>query len=177
VEARFLQASDTAGLRAEAARAGAEGVDAVFLSEDALGDPVVLAAGLAPVIPGLLLGARVRLDAGGRNPAMLARDVTSLDLVCGGRSVLCFAPPFTEQLAEAISVCRAMWRAGEVRSDGPRFPLRAAANRSRPRAEGSPLIALDLTAGDQVPPVLIGAPDLVLRPISTDPAACRLERV
>ncbi len=177
MEARFLQASDTAGLRAEAARAAAQGAAAVFLSEDALGDPIVLAAGLAPVIPGTLLGARVGLDPAGRHPAMLARDVTSLDLVSGGRSVLCFAPPFTEPLAEAISVCRAMWRSGEARSDGPRFPLRAAANRSRPRGEGSPLIALDLTAGDQVPPFLIGATDLLLRPASTDPAACRLERV
>ena len=66
---------------------------------------------------------------------MLARDITSLDLVCGGRSVLCFAPPFGDSLEEAISVCRALWRAGEAVNEGPRFPVRAAANRSRPVGE------------------------------------------
>lgn len=177
MEGRFLQASDTAGLRAEAARAGVEGAAAVFLSEDALGDPIVLAAGLGPVIPGMLLGARIGLDPEGRPPAMLARDLTSLDLVCGGRSVLCFAPPFTEQLAEAISVCRVLWRSGEARSDGPHFLVHAAANRSRPVQAGSPLVALDLTAGDQVPAFLVGVPDVLLRPASNGPAACRLERV
>ncbi len=177
MEGRFLQASDTAGLRAAAARARAEGAAAVLVSEDALGDPIVLAAGLGPLIPGILLGARIGLDPGGRHPAMLARDVASLDLVCGGRSVLCFAPPFTEQLAEAISVCRALWRSGEARNEGPHFPVHAAVNRTRPAGEGSPLVALDLTAGDQVPAFLRGAPDLLLLPTPNDPAACRLERV
>ena len=46
VDGRFLQASDTEELHAEADRAGAEGAAAVFVSEDVLGDPVVLAAGL-----------------------------------------------------------------------------------------------------------------------------------
>ena len=87
------------------------------------------------------------------------------------------APPFTEQLAEAISVCRALWRSGEARNDGPHFPVRAAANRSRPVGGGSPLVALDLTAGDQVPAFLVGAPDLLLRSASHDPAECRLERM
>ena len=103
-----------AGLRAEAARAGAEGAAAVFLGESALGDPIVLAAGLAPGVPRVLLGARVELGRRERHPAMLARDITCLDLVCGGRSVLCFAPPFTEPLAEAIFLCRALWLAGEA---------------------------------------------------------------
>ena len=99
-----------------------QGAAAVFLSSGPLGDPVVLAAGLADLVPELLLGARIDLSADGRHPAMLARDVTSLDLVCGGRSVLCFAPPFTDELAEAISLCRAMWRAGEVVARGPQLP-------------------------------------------------------
>jgi alkanesulfonate monooxygenase SsuD/methylene tetrahydromethanopterin reductase-like flavin-dependent oxidoreductase (luciferase family) len=177
VDGRFLQAGDTAGLRAEAARAGAEGIGAVFVSEGVLGDPVVLAAGLGPELPGLLLGVRIRLDPEARHPAVLARDLTSLDLVCDGRSVLCFTSPFTEELAEAISVCRALWRAGEARHDGPHFPVYAAANRSRPAGEGSPLVALDLTSGEQVPSFLRAAPDLLVRPATDDPAACRLERV
>ena len=177
MEGRFLQAADAAGLRAEAAGAGAEGAAAVFVSASALGDPIVLAAGLAPVVPQLLLGARVQLDRDGRHPAVLARERTSLDLVCGGRSVLCFAPPFAEPLAEAISLCRALWHSGQVVHDGPCFPVQAPANRARPAGEGSPLIALDLSAGDELPSFLAGAADLLLRPDVENPLACSLERV
>ena len=98
---------------------------------------------------------------------MLARELTSLDLVCGGRSILCFAPPFAEPLAEAITLCRALWREGEVASDGPQFPVRARRNRARPAGEHSPLIALDLTGGDEAGS-LGGPVDLVLRP-TADP--------
>jgi alkanesulfonate monooxygenase SsuD/methylene tetrahydromethanopterin reductase-like flavin-dependent oxidoreductase (luciferase family) len=177
VEGRFLRAGDTAGLRAEATRAGAEGAAAVFLSEGALGDPIVLAAGLAPLVPRVLLGARIAWDREGRHPALLARDVTGLDLVCGGRSVLCFAPPFTEPLAEAISLCRALWLPGEAVHEGPHFPVQAAANRARPAGERIPQIALDLTAGDELPSFLVGAADLLLWPLAEAPAACRLESV
>jgi alkanesulfonate monooxygenase SsuD/methylene tetrahydromethanopterin reductase-like flavin-dependent oxidoreductase (luciferase family) len=166
-----------AGLRAQAARAADEGAAAVFLSASALGDPIVLAAGLAPVLPRLLLGARFELGRDGRHPAMLARDVTSLDLACGGRSVLCFAPPFTEPLAEAIALCRALWRQGEAVHDGPHFPVQAAANRARPAGEDNPRIALDLSGGGEVPSFLAGAADFLLLPSADDPAACRLERV
>ena len=177
MEGRFLRAGDTAGLRAEATRAGAEGVAAVFLSETALGDPIVLAAGLAPLVPRVLLGARVVWDREARHPALLARDVISLDLVCGGRSVLCFAPPFTEALVEVISLCRALWLAGEAVHEGPDFPVQAAATRARPAGEESPQIALDLTAGDEVPSFLVAAADLLLRPLAQTPAGCSLESV
>jgi alkanesulfonate monooxygenase SsuD/methylene tetrahydromethanopterin reductase-like flavin-dependent oxidoreductase (luciferase family) len=175
VEGRFLQADEVAGLREEAAAAEAHGATAVFLSAGLLGDPIVLAAGLATAVPEMLLGARISLSAEERHPAMLARDMTCLDLVCGGRSVLCFAPPFTDELVEAIALCRALWRAGELATDGPSFPVRAAANRTRPAGEGSPLVVLDLTEGDELPAELAGAVDLLLRP-TADAAVCRLER-
>jgi alkanesulfonate monooxygenase SsuD/methylene tetrahydromethanopterin reductase-like flavin-dependent oxidoreductase (luciferase family) len=177
VEGRFLQAADMAGLCQQATQAAAQGAAAVFLGSGPQGDPIVLAAGLGPVVPDVLLGARIELGPEERHPALLARDLTSLDLACGGRSVLCFAPPFTEELAEAALLCRALWRAGEVVSDGPHFPVRAAANRARPAGEHSPLIAFDLTAGDEPPSFLGAAGDLVLRPVSGTPDACRLERV
>lgn len=177
VEGRFLQAPDVAELRRQATHAATQGAAAVFLSEGPLGDPIVLAAGLGPVVPGLLLGARIELGPEERHPAMLARDLTSLDLVCGGRSVLCLVPPFTEALAEAVFLCRALWRAGDAVSAGPHFPVQAAANRSRPAGERSPLIALDLTAGQELPTSVAGAADLVLLPKPTAPAACRLEWV
>ena len=176
MEGWFIQAADGLALRGLAARAEAQGAAAVFLSPSPLGDPVVLAAGLADLVPGLLLGARIGLSAGGRHPAILARDVTCLDLVCGGRSVLCFAPPFTEELTEAIALCRAIWRAGEVVSEGPNFAVQVGPNRARPAGEGSPRIALDLTAGDELPDGAAGAADFLLRPTAT-PAVCRLESV
>jgi alkanesulfonate monooxygenase SsuD/methylene tetrahydromethanopterin reductase-like flavin-dependent oxidoreductase (luciferase family) len=177
VEGRFLQAADLAGLCQQATQAAAEGAAAVFLRNGPQGDPIVLAAGLGPIVPDVLLGARIELGPDERHPAMLARDLTSLDLTCGGRSVLCFAPPFTEELAEAALLCRALWRGGEVDSDGPRFPVRAAANRTRPAGEHSPLIAFDLTDGGELPPFLAAAGDLVLRAVSGTSDACRLERV
>jgi alkanesulfonate monooxygenase SsuD/methylene tetrahydromethanopterin reductase-like flavin-dependent oxidoreductase (luciferase family) len=177
VEGRFLQAADTAGLRAEATRALEQGAAAVFLSEGDLGDPIVLAAGLSSWVPGLLLGVRTHLGPTGRHPALLARDVASLDLVCGGRSVLCFAPPFLESLPEAVSLCRALWRAGDLASDGPLFPVRAATNRARPAGDRSPLVAFDCTAGDVPPASVRDAADMLVWPGSGIAGACRLERV
>jgi hypothetical protein len=156
VEGRFLQADDVAGLRAQAARAQEAGAGAIFLGEGPLGDPIVLAAGLSPSVPDVLLGARLALAPDGRHPAMLARELTSLDLVCGGRSVLCFTPPFDDRLAEAIALCHAL-----------NLPL--------PAGAGSPLIALDLTGGDELPGLLAGAADLLLHP-TDDAAVCRVER-
>jgi alkanesulfonate monooxygenase SsuD/methylene tetrahydromethanopterin reductase-like flavin-dependent oxidoreductase (luciferase family) len=188
VDAYLLEAGDVATLREQADQAVAGGAAAVFVTEGSLGDPIVVAAGLAATVPGVRLGARLHFSGGGRHPAMLARELTSLDLVCGGRSVVCFTPPFTDTLAEAITLCRALWRDGEVAIDGPAFPVHAGRNRARPQggADDSPLIALDFTgsggdgAADEVAAggetALVALADLVLRP-TPDPAVCRLERV
>ena len=101
----------------------------------------MLLAGLSDAVPGMRLGARVTLGAGteqARHPALLAREATSLDLVCGGRTMLCFAPPFGEGLEEAIVLCRAMWRDGTATSEGPVYPVPGAVNRPRPAGEGEP---------------------------------------
>ena len=173
----MLQAADVADLRRQATRAATQGAAAVFVPGGPQGDPIVLAAGLAPVVPDVLLGVRIDLGPAERHPALLAREVACLDLACGGRSVLCFAPPFTEQLAEAARLCRALWQAGEVVADGPHYPVQAAANRARPADERSPLIAFDLTAGDELPDFLAGAGDLKLRAVKGTPATCRMEQL
>ncbi len=147
---RVLRAEDVAELRAEAIRAERGGIDAVMVAESPLGDPFVLAASLSEAVPSLVLGVHVVLgDYGeGRHPALLAREATSLDLVCGGRTVLCFAPPFGDGLSEAIGLCRSMWRDGTATSDGSGVsPWRMrVANRPRsPAGPESPLLALDLT--------------------------------
>ena len=66
---------------------------------------------------------------------------------------------------------------GSSTSDGPHFPVRAAANRARPAGDQSPLIAFDLTAGDELPASVAGAADLLLRANADAPGACRLEWV
>lgn len=178
VDAHLLEAGDVATLREQAEQAVAGGAAAVFVTESSLGDPFVLVAGLATAVPGTWLGARTSLSGESRHPAMLAREMTSLDLVCGGRSVLCFGPPFDDPLAEAISLCRALWRDGEVSSDGPRFPVHAARNRARPlgRGDQSPLVALDLSGGETFPNPLGERVDLVLH-ATPDPRVCVMERV
>lgn len=142
---RYLEAEDMGVLRAEAVRAMEEGVEAVMVGEGPLGDPFVLLAGLMDEVPSVALVARVVLGEDRRHPTLLAREATSLDLVDGGRTVLCFAPPFADGLEEAIGLCRAMWREGTGSSGGPVFPVTEAVHRPRPASDASPLLALDLT--------------------------------
>jgi alkanesulfonate monooxygenase SsuD/methylene tetrahydromethanopterin reductase-like flavin-dependent oxidoreductase (luciferase family) len=179
VEGRFLQAGTMAELRSQALGAQGGGAAAVFVGPGPLGDPIVLAAGLAGSVLDVQVGVRLGLTEDGRHPAMLARELTSLDLVCQGRSVVCFEPPFAEPLAEAISLCRELWRSGAVARDGPHFPAQAPASRARPMSEEAPLVGLDLTAGHASPgslSELVDLVDLVLRP-TPDPMVCRMERV
>ena len=177
MEGRFLQADDVVGLGRAGSQAEADGAAAVFVSESALGDPFVLLGALSVGVPRVLMGARVGSPPHGRHPALLAREATSLDLVCGGRSVLCFIPPFGDDLAEAIALCRAMWRDGTATTEGPAFPVSGAVNKPGPAGVDSPLVALDLTSsGGSVPPGADDLADLLLLPTS-DVAICRLERV
>jgi alkanesulfonate monooxygenase SsuD/methylene tetrahydromethanopterin reductase-like flavin-dependent oxidoreductase (luciferase family) len=176
----LLQAEDVVGLRAEAVRAEEEGFEAVLMGAGPLGDPFVLLAGLCDAIPGLTLAARVVLGEDGRHPTLLAREATSLDLVDGGRTVLCLAPPFGQGLDEAIGICRAMWREGTATNEGPVYPVADAPNRPGPAGEGSPLLALDLTgpgARDDAGGSAALADMVVVREETGDGAVLRLERV
>jgi alkanesulfonate monooxygenase SsuD/methylene tetrahydromethanopterin reductase-like flavin-dependent oxidoreductase (luciferase family) len=175
-----LQAENLVALRAEAVRAEEEGFEAVLMGPGPLGDPFVLLAGLCDAVPGLTLAARVVLGEDGRHPTLLAREATSLDLVDGGRTVLCFAPPFGKGLDEAIGICRAMWQEGTATNEGPVYPVADALNRPGPAAEGSPLLALDLTgpgARDEAGGSAALADMLVVRGKTGDGAVLRLERV
>jgi alkanesulfonate monooxygenase SsuD/methylene tetrahydromethanopterin reductase-like flavin-dependent oxidoreductase (luciferase family) len=146
MEGRFLDGATAAELDASAQQAAAGGIDVVLLSAGPLGDPITLAAALSATTTDLLLGVRTSLaEEPHRHPTVLARDMTALDLVSGGRSVLAFAPPFGPELGEAIELCRDMWRNGIAASDGPYYPVAGAINRPRPDEDGGPLLALDLT--------------------------------
>ena len=177
---RLLQAKDPVALRAEAVRAEEEGVEAILVGAGPLGDPFVLLAGLCDAVPGLTLAARVVLGEDGRHPALLAREATSLDLVDGGRTVLCLGAPFGDGLDEAIGICKSMWREGTATSEGPVYPVSDALNRPGPAGKGSPLIALDLTgpgARDEAGGSAALADMVVVRDEAGDGAVWRLERV
>jgi alkanesulfonate monooxygenase SsuD/methylene tetrahydromethanopterin reductase-like flavin-dependent oxidoreductase (luciferase family) len=172
VDGRFVNGLDIDDLRARAEQARHDGADAVFLADGPLGDPIVLAGGLAAAIPGLRIGVRVTFGAQPhRHPTILARDMTTLDHVCGGRSILAFMSPFDGAVAEAIALCRAMWSQGIAVSDGPYYPVVGAINHPLPKTPGGPPIALDLTDGDGSPPELelLAACDLVLVPAEAAP--------
>jgi alkanesulfonate monooxygenase SsuD/methylene tetrahydromethanopterin reductase-like flavin-dependent oxidoreductase (luciferase family) len=174
-----LQAEDVAALRDEAVRAKEDGIGAVVVGPGPLGDPFVLLAGLSEAVPGLTLAARVVLGEDGRHPTLLAREATSLDLVDGGRTVLCFGPPFGEGLDEAIRICRAMWREGTATNEGPVYPVADGLNRPGPAGGGSPLVALDLSgpgARDEAGGSAALVDMVVVRAEAGDGAAWRLER-
>jgi alkanesulfonate monooxygenase SsuD/methylene tetrahydromethanopterin reductase-like flavin-dependent oxidoreductase (luciferase family) len=171
VNGRFVDGPSVDALRRSARQAAADGVDAIFLTDGPLGDAIVLAAALAGVTEGLLLGVRVSLQAGPhRHPTLLAREMSTFDHITGGRAVLAFRGPFTgaasgataEATSEAIALCRDMWRHGVAASDGPIYPVPGAINRPLPQRAGGPPIAVDLTGGDTAPPELLSACDLVL---------------
>ena len=173
VEGRFLQAGGVAELRAACRQAAAEGAGAVFVGDGALGDAAVLVAGLAAGSE-LLLGVCADLEAQAhRHPTLLAREMTTLDHLCGGRSVLVFAPR-GDGLGEALLVCRAMWREGIAVSPGPFYPVPGAVNRPGPPQAGSPRLALDLTDGSAADPDLAALVDLLLMP-DARPGVCQVQ--
>jgi alkanesulfonate monooxygenase SsuD/methylene tetrahydromethanopterin reductase-like flavin-dependent oxidoreductase (luciferase family) len=185
VKGRFVPAGtgDVTRLRQIAERAASERVDAVIVRSSDLGDPIVLAAGLVDTLPRGLLGASLCLEADGRHPSVLARDMTALDHVCAGRAVLCLMPPFDDGTVEAIAILRAMWRDGAAESTGPRYPVPGAVNRPLPPGRDSPLLALDLTdSEDHTDDAAVSGPWASLVDLlvfgTGDPAdgQCRLER-
>ncbi len=178
MEARFVEADDVEHLRLAAHDARAAGAEIVVVSEGPLGDPFVLAAGLIPEAGGALIAVRTGMTAEGRHrhPGIVAREMTSLDLVSGGCSVLCVTPPFDERLFEALTMCRSLWRDGEVASGGLYFPVDGAVNRPRPSGPDSPRLALDLTGGVEPPTEALHLVDLVVYPADAT-GACRVEPV
>jgi F420-dependent oxidoreductase-like protein len=95
-----------------------------------------------------------------RNPALLAKMVTTLDLVSSGRAFLGIGASWNEdeyraygfgesllpirerldRLDEALQVCKAMFAGGEAHVDGRHYRLRGALNVPRPLQPGGPPI-------------------------------------
>src|SRR5580698_2516560 len=164
-------------LRTDATAAEAHGFDALIIRDGALGDAVTLAAAIAACTTTILIGVRVELESHAhRHPTVLARDMTTLDLLSHGRSVLSFGAPFIQDTVEAATLCRDMWRNGVAASEGPTYPVAGAINRPAPYSSQSPRIALDLTAGHEPTHELLALADLVLVPVSGPPAGLELPR-
>jgi len=93
-----------------------------------------------------------------RNPAMLAKEVTALDVLSGGRAVLGIGaawfdeeheglgfafPPIKERferLDEALRICRAMFTEDSPSFEGRYYSIHDAVNRPRPIQAGGPPI-------------------------------------
>jgi alkanesulfonate monooxygenase SsuD/methylene tetrahydromethanopterin reductase-like flavin-dependent oxidoreductase (luciferase family) len=168
VNGRFLHETSVDALRVATEQARREGLDIVFLEDGPLGDAITLAAALGALTDGILLGVRGGVR---RHPAMVAREMTTLDLVSRGRAVLAFVGPFSGATAEAIGLCRGMWREGIGIGVGPHYPVPGAVNRPGPFRAGGPPVALDATDGLTVPTELLALCDMVLVPAGSAPPA------
>ena len=113
-------------------------------------DPCTLASAMAGTVGHALVGVVAPLPAG-RHPSMLAREVTSLDVLSGGRAALqlCWdAPPAGAgavacgHLADAVAVCAAMLRGDVPAYAGRYFHISGARNRPAPTQIGGPPVVV-----------------------------------
>ena len=138
------------------------GFDTVWLSDrhragEVAADALTLAGGLADVAAPLTIGVMADV-VGARHPAVLARDVTCLDVVSAGRSsVLLYdsAPSGPGvgpaavadrfgRLGEAAAICRSLLTSGGPRPAGRFFRLGEVDDRPRPIQAGGPRVVVDL---------------------------------
>ena len=74
----------------------------------------------------------------GRLPAMVARDVTTLDVLSSGRAriILADATSDIDRLLEGATVCRLLFEMERPSFEGRHYTLREAANLPRPTPKG-----------------------------------------
>jgi len=130
--------ADVAAWAAVAVAADQAGIGAVWVTGTGH-DPCTLAAGLVGRTDRVTLGVVGDLD-GGRHPAVLARDVTCLDLLSGGRSAVLLTLPAdrSDGLAEAVAICRALFDGDTPHVDGQHYSVAGAVNRPLPTRPGGP---------------------------------------
>ncbi|MFF4237426.1 LLM class flavin-dependent oxidoreductase [Actinomadura geliboluensis] len=131
-----------------------EGFDSLWVSERVTGpalDPVVTLAYAAALTSRIKFGTAV-MTLPGRSPAVLAKELASLDVLSGGRLLPAFGlgqRHAGEQQAfgvrreeraaifeEALPLLRRFWAEDEVTHDGPRFRYDALRVRPKPAARG-----------------------------------------
>lgn len=133
-------------------------IDSVGDPEEPILEAYTTLAALATVTKSAQLGVLVTAS-GFRNPALLAKMVTTIDIISGGRTILGIGagwheeeylaygidfPPIRErlaQLSEAIQVCRAMFTSHAPSFTGKYHQLAGALNVPRPvRPAGPPIL-------------------------------------
>lgn len=109
-------------------------------------DPVPLAGSLARVTATLGIGIGVR-PSRGRHPSVLARDITTIDLLTDGRVAVALVedgtgPLDVERLGEATSILHLLFTEQEVTISGRFYEVAELTIRPRPlRPEGPPVVA------------------------------------
>jgi alkanesulfonate monooxygenase SsuD/methylene tetrahydromethanopterin reductase-like flavin-dependent oxidoreductase (luciferase family) len=133
-------------------------------------DPVPLVGALAERTRSLRLGVACA-GCAGRHPAILARDITSIDVLSAGRAALSLSvaeagPAGPARLIESAQICRLLFSAGDGATtfSGKYFSVRFAPNRPTPRqADGPPLLVdLPTETGGAGFDALIAAVDAVV---------------
>jgi hypothetical protein len=126
--------------------AEAAGFNAVWIDEvDGSCDGCTLAGAMAPCTSSLVLGVVAGLGKGFRNPSILARDVTTLDVLSGGRAAVLLrsgdVPP--DALEEAVWVLHALCVDDAPTVSGRFFGIEEAANRPGPVRTGGPPVLVE----------------------------------
>src|SRR5262249_20191497 len=112
-------------------------------------EPCTLAGALSTATATLGLGIVTELE-GDREPAVLARDLSTLDRLSAGRAALLLAAragapgDSLSRRAEAAAVCRALFVEAAPSYEGEHYRISAAANNPPPLQPGGPPIVVDL---------------------------------
>jgi alkanesulfonate monooxygenase SsuD/methylene tetrahydromethanopterin reductase-like flavin-dependent oxidoreductase (luciferase family) len=128
---------DVAAWRSIAVAAERSGAGAVWIADGPC-DPCTLAGGLVPATEDVVLGVVCAL-AGRRHPAIVARDVTGLDVTSGGRAGVLLDGP-SDELDEAVAICRALFAGRSPQFVGPHYRVDGAVNRPLPVRPGGPVL-------------------------------------
>ena len=158
---------------AVASAAERHGFASVWIDDGAMHGCTLLGA-LAAVTLTVRLGAVV--DVSNRHPAIVAKQVTTLDLISGGRAVLALRAAGAAMLEEAVRIARALFRDDRVTFEGHCWRTEDAVNRPAALQPGGPPI---LVMGDAAVAarhadgaVLVGDPAEMQRQLSLVTRAC-----
>jgi hypothetical protein len=129
--------------RSIAVAAERHGAGAVWIADGGC-DPCTLAGGLVPATDHLVLGVVCEL-AGGRHPAVLARDVTALDVTSGGRAGV-LVDGTASEIEEAVTICQALFTGQSLQFTGRNYDVDGAVNRPTPIRPGGPVLLTQSSA-------------------------------
>jgi alkanesulfonate monooxygenase SsuD/methylene tetrahydromethanopterin reductase-like flavin-dependent oxidoreductase (luciferase family) len=159
-------ADRVAAWRSMAVTAERHGAGAVWIADGGC-DPCTLAGGLVPATDHVVLGVVCEL-AGGRHPAVLARDVTALDVTSGGRAGV-LVDGSTSELEEAVTICQALFAGQSLQFTGQHYDVDGAVNRPVPIRPGGPVLLTQSSATSAAAePATIAELSATAKDLSTD---------